>query len=360
MSRLFAFLGLIGLAVPAVAADSLKDHDRWVVSVSVSDGLLASGGGQSLQYRPGDVNLWDLATGEKKGTLEGHETNVWSVALSPDAKTLVSTGYDGTIIVWDVATLKAKATLSKKGWCRSVAFAPDGSQFATAHEDGGVTLWSLDGKEVKAIKAHESQVFQVAFSADGSQLATASADKTAKVFNLADDKEVAKLEGHQDAVWTVAFGKDGHIATGGADRQVILWKDGKEKAKMKHKDWVSQLAFSPAGDAIAAADQGRFIKVWDVATGQEAASIGPLGGTQWTLAFAADGNQLVTGGRKDCLAVWDISARKVYDVKNHFPKEEPKKEEPKKEEPKKEEPKKEEPKKEEPKKEEPKKEEPKK
>ena len=306
--------------------------------------LWVAGGGQSLQYRPGDVLLWDLATGEQKAALEGHEANVWSVALSPDGKTLVSTGYDGAIIVWDVAGKKAKATLSKKGWCRTVAFAPDGAQFATGHEDGSVTIWAVEGKELKTIKAHESQVFQVAYSGDGSQLATASADKTAKIWTTADGAEAAKLEGHEDAVWSVAFGKDGHVATGGADRHVFLWKDGKVAAKMKHKDWVSRVAFSPAGDAIAAVDQGRFIKIWDVRSGKEAASIGPLNGTQWAAAFSADGAQLITGGRKDCLRVWDVAPRKVYDVKDHFAKapEEPKKEEPKKEEPKKEEPKKEE------------------
>ena len=354
------------LLATTARAQQLNEHDRWVTSVSVASGMVASGGGQSLQYRPGDVSVWDLSTGEQKAALEGHEANVWSVALSPDGKTLVSTGYDGAIMVWDVAAKQPKATLSKKGWCRTVAFAPDGAQFATGHEDGSVTIWALDGKEVSSIKAHESQVFQVAYSADGSQLATASADKTAKIWKTADGAEVAKLEGHEDAVWSVAFGKGGQIATGSADRHVFLWKDGKVAAKMKHKDWVSQVVFSPAGDAIAAVDQGRYVKIWDVASGKEAATIGPLEGTQWSAAFSSDGSQLITGGRKDSLRVWDVAPRKVYDVKDHFakapeePKQEPKKEEPKKEEPKKEEPKKEEPKKEEPKKEEPKKEEPKK
>ena len=38
---------------------------------------------------------------------------VWSVAFSPDAKTLVSSGYDGKVMVWNVAEKKSIATLEK-------------------------------------------------------------------------------------------------------------------------------------------------------------------------------------------------------------------------------------------------------
>ena len=34
--------------------------------------------------------MWDLATGECKSTLQGHTGYVFSVAISPDGKTIVS------------------------------------------------------------------------------------------------------------------------------------------------------------------------------------------------------------------------------------------------------------------------------
>ena len=47
------------------------------------------------------IELWNLTTGDKLTTLDGHTALVDTLLFSPDGKTLVSAGRDGTILLWN-------------------------------------------------------------------------------------------------------------------------------------------------------------------------------------------------------------------------------------------------------------------
>jgi WD40 repeat protein len=50
-----------------------------------------------------------VAGGKEKSTLRGHTGPVWSVAFSPDGKTLASGSQDGAIKLWDVPGARKSA-----------------------------------------------------------------------------------------------------------------------------------------------------------------------------------------------------------------------------------------------------------
>src|SRR5438309_1868007 len=84
-----------------------------------------------------------------RATLQGHKSMVFSVAYSPDGKTLASGSNDATIRLWDVATGKERATLQgHKDLVRSVAYSPDGKTLASGSNDATIRLWDVaTGKE---------------------------------------------------------------------------------------------------------------------------------------------------------------------------------------------------------------------
>ena len=49
----------------------------------------------------GAIQLWDVTTGNRIVTLDGHTQEVGTLAFSSDGKTLVSTAADGTTLLWD-------------------------------------------------------------------------------------------------------------------------------------------------------------------------------------------------------------------------------------------------------------------
>ena len=95
-----------------------------------------------------------------------HSNNVYSVAFSPDGKTIVSGSRDETIKVWDsgVSALTHPPTLNPNLTAPVLAAA------------------SLELKAEKQ-SAHSSSVRSVAFSPDGNTIVSGSSDKTIKVWD---------------------------------------------------------------------------------------------------------------------------------------------------------------------------------
>ena len=75
----------------------LKNAPRGAQSLAFApdDTVLLAG------FRNGSIELFDLTTGEKINTLNGHTATVETLVFSHDGTTLVSTGHDGTILAWD-------------------------------------------------------------------------------------------------------------------------------------------------------------------------------------------------------------------------------------------------------------------
>jgi WD40 repeat protein len=100
----------------------------------------------------GEVIIWDIGTGKEVFVLKGHSGCVWDVTFSPDGKRLASAGGfaegqihmrgPGEIKIWDVATGQELLTL--RGHSKAVfgvAHSPDDNSLASCDEDGNIRLW---------------------------------------------------------------------------------------------------------------------------------------------------------------------------------------------------------------------------
>src|SRR5262249_2669879 len=100
---------------------------------------------------------------------------------------------------------QAKDLPTAAGQVWSVALSPEGKTLAVASgmgdKPGAVTIWDVPTKSIRAIVHEKLGVRSVAFSPDGKMLATADyMNKTAKLCDPADGKVLRTLDGHTDGV----------------------------------------------------------------------------------------------------------------------------------------------------------------
>ncbi len=91
----------------------------------------------------GRVQFWDAQPAALRVETRAHADLVWSLAFSPDSRTLATASWDGTVRLWHVPTglelFALKDYTGGTSW--AVDFAPDGTQLAAAGASGHVVVW---------------------------------------------------------------------------------------------------------------------------------------------------------------------------------------------------------------------------
>jgi WD40 repeat protein len=266
-----------------------------------------------------NVRLFDLATGEARATLTGHQNMITYVAFTPDGKSLVSYApFDAPDVrVWDAATGREVRSLTTgQTAAAGVAVAPEGGALAAALPGGSVKLWDVGtGRERLTLRPSapdNAPAEAVVFSRDGRALATAHHGGVVRLWSAAPARELRALAGHTGPVHAVAAGGS-LVASGGADRVVRLWDGATGRprhALTGHAALVLAAALSRDGRLLASGDGAGVIRVWDAAAGRERFRLTGHAGAAWALAFAPDGKTLASGGGDGFVRLWDAEAGK--------------------------------------------------
>ncbi|MYG00081.1 hypothetical protein F4212_13250 [Candidatus Poribacteria bacterium] len=331
----------------------LKGHTASILDISFSSDLRTVASASN----DGTVRIWNVNSGKQLHAFNNHFGTFTCFAISTDSKTVVAPTIDQTVCLWDISSGKLVKTFNKEGYydITEAAFNPTDDIIAFASYGNFISLWNREiGGLMKTLKGHKDYVLSVAFSPDGKTIASGSTDKTVRLWDTETLKEKRVLEGHEAYVLSVAFSPDGTtIASASHDKTIRLWdvETGDiKKVLKKYEIEVYDVAFSPDGTTIASADRTMFVHLWDTKTGEytrfvvvespgarcidfspnsKVLAIGNLSGAVQLIdvdtgkslhvfrghrkrvthiAFASDGDKVISRSHDGILYVWDVTA----------------------------------------------------
>ncbi|HEY7314352.1 MAG TPA: serine/threonine-protein kinase [Gemmataceae bacterium] len=291
---------------------TLRGHAAAVTTVVFSpDGRrLASGSAD------GRVRVWDAARGEIVVTWRAHAA-VTGLDFDPSGGRLASTGRGeqrGELKLWDATTGKALAGKPCPNLLTAVVFGADGRSLVTSGHDGNVLVWNattLDASP-RDFKGHPAQIVpwtSVALSADGQWVAIGGSGGVVRVWDKSTAQEF--LTPTQAGVSGLAFGgRDGRILTATADNSIHGWftKSGKPAFTLRgHRRAVTAVACSPDGCCLVSGSRDRTVKLWDISRRDDDRILRFPNEGFTSLAFHPDGKWLASAARDKALKVSNLA-----------------------------------------------------
>lgn len=332
--------------------------------------LVSAGGNPLVHNLPGDLKIWDPATGKELQVLKGHTKRVTCADFSPDGRLLVSASGNvddnvpGEVKVWDAEHGVTIHTFVPPGGSVSrLAYSADGSRFALATMNGEVQTWDPSGRaHLRTYRGQTSPVLGIAFSPDGRRLASGSRDGIVIVWDVDTGNELLRFRayapredslslmtdltyspdgerlatvswllvdgGGELKVWDAHSGRQlltlpGFLAVGFSgdgsrlasparllgDGEIVVY-DGTPLRELRalraHAGRVFGLALRPDGALLAAAHEDGRVHLWETVTGKELRTLRGHGQTT-SVAFSQDGRRLASAGSDATVRLWDPS-----------------------------------------------------
>ncbi|HJT23990.1 MAG TPA: WD40 repeat domain-containing protein, partial [bacterium] len=250
---------------------------------------------------------------------------VWykpDVVFSPDGKTILATGWDGSVAFYDFHGKRKGRPLFLEGIGAHAAFSPDGKWILASVIYGGsvglARVWNVETHLARKFFLRDpGQILALDFNSDGTEILTGSADHTARIWDSQTGKPLGDAYWHGDSVTMGLFGpQDGTFFTASKDGLARLWNISDVREGQVRLDWKAagreysrkvqnHALFSPDGQRIATYS-GKTVYLWNGSTG---AGLGPplaASGTILRVVFSPDSATLLTCDSDNQSRLWDL------------------------------------------------------
>ena len=291
------------------AARSAPGSSPVVRLVTTDDGRVVTGHGD------GTVRVWNGATLRPLATFTGHGTELRAMAIDRAGRLLATGDAAGITQVWDLAVGRLIATLSTHGYgVRAVAISPDGARVATT---GGDNTFRVSDARTGALEML-IESFAAAgdapgavggslaahFSPDGTRLLTVSGTEL-KLWRLTRDPVLAELA-RPFPLWGARWSPDQRrVAVVGLGAIIFDSHTGAIVTTLtSDASRLLDVTWSPDGRHLVVVGGGGFAAIY-AADGALEHRFTDHAGTVSGASYSPDGTRLVTSGNDGRVVIRD-------------------------------------------------------
>ena len=201
----------------------------------------------------------------------------WVNVFRADDNHALSVSTDQTICCWNLASGEREYTIEgHANWVNAFAASSDGEHVLSGTDSGNVVYWSLRGNDAQIrLTGFGLRANACAISTNATTGLAASEDSSLRQWSLSGDFKLLNhlTDGHRAAVTACAISKaEKQALSGGDDRRLILWDldEGEiERVFEGHEDRITAVVFAhDQPDTVLSSSWDGTVKCWSIHSGQ--------------------------------------------------------------------------------------------
>jgi WD40 repeat protein len=293
---------------------------RWMLDYPATRALFNQDQTKIIANVNQSIKIYDMANAEFPETnqeatayeppvLKEFSGNVaWlnSIAISPDYRTVASSGEDGSIKLWDIESGRIIRNL--EGYINpalAVEVMPDGQHMLLGSQGELMTMWDLTTGHLVRTFDRSYDVSHIDVSPDGRYLITTSPDtKFAKLWNFNSGNIVKTfIEKNENIIWAKFDEDPEYVMAATENGEVKLWSVKDNKIKKKLKENFNDLEDKYSRGSLNCEMDSKNVRISE--NGKEVFSDQQIG-VVTDAVFTNDGRSLITTNDEGEISVYHI------------------------------------------------------
>lgn len=207
-------------------------------------------------------------------------------------------------------------------YIKSVALSSDNKYLLIGSGDRRISLWSMDGDWIRAFEGYRDEAIGAGFGSDNTSVLTGTTDNFIALWDIWGQVQLSR-QGPPLLVSAVTFDPEKRFAVLGTYEtgkgMITILDLEKNTIKMRfeaHNEAITDIAISPAGDAMLTAGRDKLVKRWDM-NGTLLQTFTGHTGIVHAVDFSPKGERIFSASRDNTARMWDLDGRELQVFRGH-------------------------------------------